>query len=132
MLTVACGVPEVNISADELAGSWSNPAGTSVELKRDGTFAASGLDKTEAAALYAEPGKGQRGTWEFAVLSEDADRPGHAAKADHGWVADVTLDDIACELQFNVYGDPESPIVCFTQDTFSECTAEEGFRRDRG
>ncbi|MGW1885607.1 hypothetical protein [Streptomyces sp. NPDC001970] len=129
---MACGVPEVDISADELAGSWSNPAGASVEFKRDGTFAATGLDKTEAAVVCDKISQSQRGTWDLAVPTEDADSRTSDVRADHGRFADVTIDGSACELEFNVYGDPESPIVCFTGDIFSECTVEEGFRRDRG
>ncbi|MDJ0381325.1 hypothetical protein [Streptomyces sp. G-G2] len=123
-LAAACGVPEVDISTDALAGNWSSSGGASVQFEPDGTFTASGLDRTDITSHCTQLGESARGTWAFADDSSSTSE----VRADHGWHADATFEGVPCALDVVVYGDPASPVVCFTMDVFSECDVQDHFR----
>lgn len=127
-LAVSCGVPEVDMSTKGLEGKWSGTGGASARFRKDGTFTAAGLDGTEIKSRCPELGEKVRGTWSWARDDGSAADPG----TDHGWSADVTFEGVPCDVQFTVYGDPDSPIVCFTWDVFSPCRPDDGLRRARG
>lgn len=68
-LTVSCGLAAAiyatEISADQLAGRWTNEAGTSLTFHADHTFTSENFDKLPVASDCTHPSDLSSGSWVF-------------------------------------------------------------------
>ncbi|MFD7715548.1 hypothetical protein [Streptomyces sp. NPDC059814] len=123
-LTVSCGLAAgiyaADVSADQLQGRWTSPAGTSLTFHEDHTFAAEHFDELRASDCE-NPSALSSGRWAF-YASADADRFKAADEtATHGAVLSLIFSSGGCEVNVYLFGDEDDPAMCPTGDPDDGC-----------
>ncbi|MFE9933064.1 hypothetical protein [Streptomyces sp. NPDC005533] len=129
VLTASCGhgaaVHAAVIPQEQLVGTWTSPAGTSLTFSKEHTFSGTGFDKVKAMDDCAHPEKLSSGRWAF-YASPKGDRvmvPDETATRGY----DLRLffaEDASCTVWVYLYGnfgDTEDPSMCPTDDPDAGC-----------
>ncbi|MFE4451252.1 hypothetical protein [Streptomyces sp. NPDC056796] len=129
VLTASCGygaaIHAAEISQEQLVGTWTSPAGTSLTFSKEHTFTGTGFDKVEAMADCAHPEKLSHGHWAFYVSPEGGGllEPDETAARGNDLELSFT-EDPSCTVWVYLYGrfgDAEDPNMCPTKDPDDGC-----------
>ncbi|MFE9866853.1 hypothetical protein ACFYPZ_29610 [Streptomyces sp. NPDC005506] len=118
-LTVSCGLAAAiyatEISADQLAGRWTNEAGASLTFRTDRTFTSENFDKLPVASDCTHPSDLSSGRWAF-YSETSADET-----ASRGTVLSLTFSADDCRVDAYLFGDEDDPVMCPTADPDEGC-----------
>ncbi|MFG2989314.1 hypothetical protein ACGFZK_08470 [Streptomyces sp. NPDC048257] len=133
VLTASCGYAAASYSAEipqeELVGTWTSSAGTSLTFSKEHTFSGTGFDKVEALGC-ANPETLSNGRWAFYVGPKgDVTHPDETATRGNDLELSFT-EDPTCTVWVYLYGDAEDPSMCPTQDPDDGCSPGGYLRRD--
>ncbi|GGZ97170.1 hypothetical protein GCM10010371_66300 [Streptomyces subrutilus] len=129
VLTASCGygaaVHAAEIPQEQLIGTWTSPAGTSLTFSKEHTFTGTGFDKVEAMADCAHPERLSNGRWAFYVSPEGDGLivPDETATRGHDLQLSFS-EDPTCTVWVYLYGyfgDTEDPGMCPTEDPDAGC-----------
>lgn len=128
-LTASCGlgaaIHAAVIPQEQLVGTWTSPAGTSLTFSKEHTFTGTGFDKVKAMADCAHPEKLSTGRWAFYVSPEGDGIIVPDETATRGNDLELSfIEDPACTVWVYLYGDfgdTEDPSMCPTQDPDEGC-----------
>ncbi|WP_449486092.1 hypothetical protein [Streptomyces avidinii] len=137
VLTASCGygaaIHAAEIPQEQLVGTWTSPAGTSLTFSKEHTFTGAGFDKVKAMAGCAHPEKLSNGRWAF-YGSPKADgliTPDETATRGHDLRLYFT-EDPTCTVWVYLYGDfgdTEDPSMCPTEDPDAGCPPDGYMKR---
>ncbi|MFE3288909.1 hypothetical protein ACFXJJ_38195 [Streptomyces sp. NPDC059233] len=137
-LTASCGyaaaIHSAEIPQEELAGTWTSFAGTSLTFTEDHTFTGTGFENVEAMARCAHPQTLSTGRWAFYAgpKGDGLTVPDETATRGH----DLQLsfpDDPTCKVWVYLYGylgDTADPSMCPTKDPDAGCPPDGYLKRD--
>ncbi|MFE5807721.1 hypothetical protein [Streptomyces sp. NPDC056491] len=134
VLTASCGYAAASYSAEipqeELVGTWTSSAGTSLTFSKEHTFTGTGFDKVEALGC-ANPETLSTGRWAFYARAEGhgGTVPDETATRGHDLELSFT-EDPTCTVWVYLFGDAEGPSMCPAQDPDDGCPRGGYLRRD--
>ncbi|MFF1966299.1 hypothetical protein ACFVW5_22320 [Streptomyces sp. NPDC058232] len=118
-LTVSCGLAAAiyatEISADQLAGRWTNEAGASLTFRTDHTFTSENFYKLPVASDCTHPSDLSSGRWTFYSETSDDET------ASRGTVLSLTFSADDCRVDTYLFGDEDDPSMCPTADPDEGC-----------
>ncbi|WP_030196387.1 hypothetical protein [Streptomyces sp. NRRL S-87] len=138
VLTASCGyaaaIHSAEIPQEQLIGTWTSSAGTSLTFSEEHTFAGTGFDKVEAMADCARPETLSTGRWAFYVSPEGNGFIVPDETATRGHELQLSFDgDPTCTVWVYLYGyfgDAEDPSMCPTKDPDAGCPPDGYLKRD--
>ncbi|MEV7523862.1 hypothetical protein [Streptomyces sp. NPDC091371] len=138
VLTASCGyaaaIHSAEIPQEQLVGTWTSSAGTSLTFSNDHTFTGTGFDKVEAMAGCAHRETLSTGRWAFYVSPEGNGSIVPDETATRGNDLELSFaDDPGCTVWVYLYGhfgDGEDPSMCPTKDPDDGCPAGGYLKRD--
>ncbi|MEV7560907.1 hypothetical protein [Streptomyces sp. NPDC089795] len=135
VLTTSCGyaaaINAADISQEQLVGTWTSPAGTSLTFSKDHTFTGTGFGTVEAMADCAHRETLSDGRWAFYVSPEGDGHIVPDETAPRGNDLELSFsDDPSCTVWVYLYGSAKDPRMCPTRDPDAGCPTGGYLRKD--
>ncbi|MEW2555860.1 hypothetical protein ACWGRF_20005 [Streptomyces zhihengii] len=139
VLTASCGyaaaLHAAEIPQEELVGTWTSSAGTSLAFSEEHTFTGTGFDRVDAMADCERPEALSGGRWAFYVSPDGSGLAVPDEKATRGHELQLSFtEDPACTVWVYLYGyfgDAEHPSMCPTKDPDVGCPADGYLKREQ-